>query len=153
MTVIIINKSSILYSNISHFLENRLLLLKLWTLITMYAKFISFSAVEPFVLFLFTSDYLNLEMLKIFYLLRVYLKNVYFCMIFTFVFFFERSTKVPTKIPVGSIHDKEIEHFTFSYIHCLWLFIIGLHCGFCDTTRNISEFSLIWPSPDVRDVG
>ena len=108
MTVIIINKSSVLYSNISHFLENRLLRLIFWKLITMYAKFISISAVESFVLFLFTSDYLNLEMLKIFYLLRVYLKNVYFCMIFTFVFFFERSIQVPTKIPIGSIHDKEI---------------------------------------------
>jgi hypothetical protein len=73
----------------------------------MYAKFISISAVEPFVLFFFTSDYLNLEMLKIFYLLRVYLKNAYFCMIFTFVFFFERSIQVPTKNPIGSIHVKK----------------------------------------------
>jgi hypothetical protein len=72
-------------------LENRLLRLKLRTLIRMYAKFIPISVVEPFVLFPFTRDYLNLEMFKIFYLLGVYVKNVYFCMIFTFVFFFERS--------------------------------------------------------------
>ena len=98
----------------------------------MYAKFIPIFAVEPFVLFPFTRDYLNLEMLKIFYLLRVYLKKVYFCMIFTFVFFFERSTQVPTKIPIGSIHDKEIEYFTFSYIHGSCLFILWFHCGFCN---------------------
>jgi hypothetical protein len=64
----------------------------------MYAKFIPISAVEPFVLFPFTRDYLNLEMFKIFYLLGVYVKNVYFCMIFTFVFFFERSMQIPIKI-------------------------------------------------------
>jgi len=84
----------------------------------MYAKFIPISAVEPFDLFPFTRDYLNLEMFKIFYLLGVYLKNVYFCMIFTFVFFFERSIQVPITIPIGSIQNKEIEYFTFSYIHC-----------------------------------
>jgi hypothetical protein len=75
-----------------------------------------------------------------------------FLVVSTFVFFFERSTQVPTKIPIGSIHDKEIEYFTFSYIHCSWLFIIGLHCGFCDKKRNISEFSRILPSPNIRDV-
>jgi hypothetical protein len=69
----------------------------------MYAKFISISAVEPFVLFPFTRDYLNLEMFKIFYLL-----GVYFCMIFTFAFFFERSMQISIKIPTGSIQDKEI---------------------------------------------
>ena len=46
--------------------------LKLWTLIVMYAKFIPISAVESFVLFPFTGDYLNLEMFKMFYLLGVY---------------------------------------------------------------------------------
>ena len=84
----------------------------------MYAKFIPISAVEPFVLFPFARDYLNLEMFKIFYLLGVYLKNVYFFIIFTFVFFFERSIQVPIKNPIGSIQAKEIEYFTFSYIHC-----------------------------------
>jgi predicted MPP superfamily phosphohydrolase len=60
-------------------------------------------------------------MFKIFYLFEVYLKNVYFCMIFTFVFIFERSIQVAIEIPKGSIQDKEIEYFTFSYIHCSWL--------------------------------
>ena len=41
-------------------------------LIAMYAKFIPISTVESFVLFPFTGDYLNPEMLKIFYLLGVY---------------------------------------------------------------------------------
>jgi hypothetical protein len=36
----------------------------------MYAKFIPIFAVESFVLFSFTGDYLNLEMFKIFYLLE-----------------------------------------------------------------------------------
>jgi hypothetical protein len=47
---------------------------KLRTLITMYITFIPISAVEPFVLFPLTRDYLNLEIFKIFYLLGVYLK-------------------------------------------------------------------------------
>ena len=81
----------------------------------MYAKFIPISAVEPFVLFPFTRDYLDLEMFKIFYLLGVYLKNAYFC-IFTFAFFFERSMQIPIKILTGSIQYKEIEYFTFSYL-------------------------------------
>jgi len=38
----------------------------------MYATFIPIYAVESFVLFPFTWDYLNLAMLKIFYLLGVY---------------------------------------------------------------------------------
>ena len=46
--------------------------LNLRTLIAMYAKFIPISAVESFVLFPFTGNYLNLEMFKIFYLLEVY---------------------------------------------------------------------------------
>ena len=58
-----------------------------------------------------TGDYLNLEMFKIFYLL-----GVYFCMIFSFILFFERSMPIPIKIPTGSIQDKEIEYFTFSYL-------------------------------------
>jgi hypothetical protein len=62
----------------------------IWTLIAMYAKFIPIFAVESFVLFSFTGDYLNLEMFKIFYLLGVYYKDVYFCMMFSFVFFFSR---------------------------------------------------------------
>jgi hypothetical protein len=51
------------------------LLLKLRTLIAMYAKFIPIFAVESFDLFSFTGDYLNLEMFKIFYLLGVYLHD------------------------------------------------------------------------------
>jgi hypothetical protein len=45
--------------------------------VTLYAKFIPIFAVESFVLFSFTGDYLNLEMFKIFYLLGVYYKDVY----------------------------------------------------------------------------
>ena len=56
----------------------------------MYAKFISIFAVESFVSFSFTGDYLNLEMFNIFYLLGVYYKDVYVCMIFNFVFFFSK---------------------------------------------------------------
>jgi hypothetical protein len=37
-------------------------------------------------------------------------------MIFCFVFIFERSMQIPIKIPTGSIQDKEIEYFTFSYL-------------------------------------
>jgi hypothetical protein len=48
----------------------------------MYAKFIPIDAVESFVLFPFTGDYLN---------------------------FFKRSMQIPIKIPTGSIQDKEIE--------------------------------------------
>ena len=50
------------------------LLLKLWTLIAMYmyTKFIPIYAVESFVLFPFTGDYLNLEIFTIFYLLGFY---------------------------------------------------------------------------------
>ena len=77
----------------------------------MYAKFIPISAMESFVLFPFTGDYLNLEMFKIFYLLGVYQKDVYFCMIFSFVFFFERSMQIPIKILTGCIQDKEIGIF------------------------------------------
>ena len=112
----------------------------------MYAKFIPISAVEPFVLFPFTRDYLNLEMFKIFYLLGVYVKNVYFCMIFTFVFFFERSIQISIKIPTDSIQDKEIEYSTFSYLHGSWLLILWLHCGFCNKKGNIWDFNRILPS-------
>jgi hypothetical protein len=39
-------------------------------------------------------------------------------MIFSFCFlFFKRSMQNPIKIPTGSIQNKEIEYFTFSYIH------------------------------------
>jgi hypothetical protein len=43
----------------------------------MYAKFIPIFAVESFVLFPFTADYLNLEMFKIFYLLGVLRKCLF----------------------------------------------------------------------------
>jgi predicted permease len=41
----------------------------------MYAKFIPIFAVESFVLFSFTGNYLNLEMFKIFYLLVQFLER------------------------------------------------------------------------------
>ena len=69
---LIINKFSVLYSKDVAFSRKSALLLKLRTLTGMYAKFIPIFAVESFVLFSFTGDYLNLEMFKIFYLLGVY---------------------------------------------------------------------------------
>jgi hypothetical protein len=108
----------------------------------MYAKFIPIYAVELFVLFPFTGDYLNLEMFKIFYLLGVYLEDVYFCTIFSFSFlFFKRSMQIPIKIQTGSIQDKEIEYFTFSYIHGSWLFILWFHCGFCNKKGTFRVFT------------
>ena len=74
----------------------------------MYAKFIPISAMESFVLFPFTGDYLNLEMFKIFYLLGVYQKDVYFCMIISFVFFFERSMQIPIKILKAPFRIKKL---------------------------------------------
>ena len=71
MTVIIINKSGVLFKDVA-FSRKLALRLKLRTLIAMYAKFIPISAVESFVIFPFTGDYRNLEMFKIFYLLEVY---------------------------------------------------------------------------------
>ena len=68
-------------------------------------------------------------------------------MIFTFVFFFERSMQIPIKIPTGSI--QEIEYFTFSYLHGSWLFILWLHCGFCNKKGNIWDFYRILSSPNV----
>jgi hypothetical protein len=38
-------------------------------------------------------------------------------MIFSFVFFFDRSMQIRIKILTGSIQEKEIEYFTFSYLH------------------------------------
>jgi hypothetical protein len=124
------------------------LLLKLRTLIAMYAKFIPIYAVELFVLFPFTGDYLNLEMFKIFYLLGVYLEDVYFCMIFSFSFlFFKRSMQIPIKIQTGSIQDKEIEYFTFIYIHGSWLFILWFHCGFCNKLEALKS---LYRSPGYK---
>ena len=108
----------------------------------MYAKYIPITAVKSFALFPFTRGYLKPEMFNIFYVLVVYVKNVYFCMIFTFVFFFERSMQIPIKIPTGSIQDKEIEYFTFSYlIHGSWLFILWFHCGFCNKKGAFRVFT------------
>ena len=90
------------------FLKNLPLRLKLRTLIVMYANLIPISAVESFISFPFTRDFLNLETFKIFYLLGVYLKNVYFCMIFIFVFFFERPMQIPIKIPTGLFRIKKL---------------------------------------------
>ena len=80
-------------------------------------------------------------------------KDVYFFLIFSFLFFFERSMQIPIKILTGSIQDKDIEYFTFSYLHGSWLFILWFHWGFCnEKKRNIWDFYWIWPSPNVRDV-
>ena len=66
----------------------------------------------------------------------------YFCMVFSFSFlFFKRSMQIPIKIPTGSIQDKEIEYFTFSYIHGAWLFILWFHCGFCNKKGTFKVFT------------
>jgi hypothetical protein len=44
--------------------------------------------------------------------------------------------QIPIKIPTGSIQDKEIEYFTFSYLHGSWLLILWLHCAFCNKKRE-----------------
>ena len=63
-------------------------------------------------------------------------------MIFSFCFlFFKRSMQIPIKIPTGSIQDKEIEYFTFSYIHGSWLFILWFHCGFCNKKGTFRVFT------------
>jgi hypothetical protein len=53
--------------------------------------------------------------------------------------FFKISMQIPIKIPTGSI--QEIEYFTFSYIHGSWLFILWLHCGFCNKKATFSVFT------------
>ena len=40
--------------------------------------------------------------------------------------------QIPIKLPTGSIQDKEIDYFTFSYIYGSWLFVLWFHCGFCN---------------------
>jgi hypothetical protein len=82
MGVLIDNKRIELNIQDVAFSRKSALLLKLRTLIAMFAKFIPIDAVESFVLFPFTGDYLN---------------------------FFKRSMQIPIKIPTGSIQDKEIE--------------------------------------------
>ena len=62
-------------------------------------------------------------------------------MIFSFVFFFERSMQIPINIPKGSIQDKEIEYFTFSYLHGSWLFILWFHCGFYNKKGTFGIFT------------
>jgi hypothetical protein len=49
--------------------------------------------------------------------------------------------QIPIKIPTGSIQDKEIEYFTFSYIHGSWLFILCFHCGFCNKKGTFRVFT------------
>jgi hypothetical protein len=49
--------------------------------------------------------------------------------------------QIPIKIPTGSILDKEIEYFTFSYLHGSWLFIIWFHCGFCNKKGTFGIFT------------
>ena len=70
------------------------------------------------------------------------LGKVYFCMIFSFCFlFFKRSMQNPIKIPTGSIQDKEIEYFTFSYKHGSWFFILWFHCGLCNKKGTFRVFT------------
>jgi hypothetical protein len=49
--------------------------------------------------------------------------------------------QIPIKIPTGSIQDKDIEYFTFSYIHGSWLFILCFHCGFCNKKGTFRVFT------------
>jgi hypothetical protein len=53
----------------------------------------------------------------------------------------ERSMQIPIKIPIGSIQDKEIEYFTFSYLHGSWQFIIWFHCRFCNKKGTFEIFT------------
>ena len=61
-------------------------------------------------------------------------------LVFVF-FFFQGSMQNPIKIPTGSIQDKAIEYFTFSYIHGSWLFILWFHCGFCNKKGTFRVFT------------
>ena len=63
-------------------------------------------------------------------------KDVYFFMIFSFGFFFERSMQIPIQILTGSIQDKDIEYFTFSYLHGSWLLILWFHWGLCNKKKE-----------------
>ena len=56
-------------------------------------------------------------------------------------FLLKRSMQIPIKIPTGSIQDKEIEYFTFSYIHGSRLFILWFHCGFCNKKGTFRVFT------------
>ena len=107
----------------------------------MYAKSIPIFAVESFVLFPFTGDYLNLLKCSRYFICSDPIKqNVYFCMIFSFIFFFvKRSMQIPIEIPTGSI--QEIAYFTFSYIHGSWLFILWFHCWFCNIKWTFRVFT------------
>jgi hypothetical protein len=54
-----------------------------------------------------------------------------------------------------SIQDKEIEYFTFSYIHGSWLFILWFHCGFCNkkgTFRVFTGFGHLQTSEDSEQI-
>jgi hypothetical protein len=54
----------------------------------------------------------------LFYFLLQGIKKMFifaWCLVFI-IFFFKRSMQIPIKILTGSIQDKEIEYFTFSYI-------------------------------------
>jgi hypothetical protein len=44
--------------------------------------------------------------------------------------------QIPIKILTGSIQDKDIEYFTFSYLHGSWLFILWFHWGFCNEKKE-----------------
>ena len=74
-------------------------------------------------------------------------------MIFSFVFFFERSMQIRIKILTDSIQEKEIEYFTFSYLHGSWYSFFGSTADFVMKKRNIWDFYWIWSSPNDRDVG
>jgi hypothetical protein len=44
--------------------------------------------------------------------------------------------QIPIQISTGSFEDKEIEYFTFSYLHGSWLLILWLHCAFCNKKKG-----------------
>jgi hypothetical protein len=66
-------------------------------------------------------------------------------LIFSFVFFFDRSMQIRIKILTGSIQEKEIEYFTFSYLHGSWLFILWFHCEFCNEKKGTFESLFMLP--------
>ena len=125
------------------------LLLKLRTLIAMYAKFIPIFAVESFVSFSFTGDYVNLEMFNIFYLLGVYYKDVYFCMIFNLFSFFQEIHADSHKNS-HRLHSRNILPLAIYMVHDYSFF--GSTADFVMEKEHLG-FLPDLASPNVRDVG
>ena len=118
------------------------LLLKLRTLIEMYANSFRFTQWNHLFYFLLQGIILILKCSRYFICSESIKKmSIFACYLVFVFFFFKRSMQIPIKIPAGSIQDKEIEYFTFSYIHGSWLFILCLHCGICNKKGTFRVFT------------